>query len=74
MTEPEDYEKPAEKSESEKMREYAAFMASPANKELLLGKKAEEDLWKMATSDNETDREFCRFRKRTQHEPDQVGN
>ncbi|KAK3090406.1 hypothetical protein FSP39_011610 [Pinctada imbricata] len=70
VTEPENYkDSEKEKSETEKMEELNEFMKSEKAESLLQGVSS-EDIEKMANK--EEDEVFLYFRKRTQHEPEQV--
>lgn len=72
VTETEELEDEQEEpNDAEKLKDYKAFMKTDASKSLMKD-EANADLEKMATSETEDDKIFFKFKKRIQHEPEQV--
>lgn len=61
----------ADKSEDEKMKEYAEFMNSQQESEGLKD-LSEAELQKMASEETENGKQLRKFKKRLSHEPEQV--
>ena len=73
MMEPEEYKKgKVEKSEAERMEEYKKFIKSDRAKSMMSDKDMGEDLKETSTEEMQIDKQFQRFKKRIEHEPEQV--
>lgn len=64
-----------EKSEEQKMQEYEAVMKSLQDQQagVLQGGAVDKDLESMAMNESQVDKQFARFKKRIEKDPDQVG-
>lgn len=60
-----------EKTDEEKMKEYSDFLKSK-NMTGSLGEVSESELQKIASQENDNDKQLRKFKERVSHEPEQV--